>query len=359
MRALRKLLICTLLAWRCATVPAGAGEDLFPKDEADRALARGAAFLVRAQRPNGAISQGDSHPVAMTSLAIMSLAAIGHQPFDATPEGRALARALEFVLGEAAYAVDGYLTGREGSQMYGHGITTLMLAEMLGMGVDEAVDRRMRAVLDGALALIGRSQQVPKIARFRGGWRYSPEARDADLSITVWQVMALRSARNAGLEVPAQWIESAAAHIRSCHSSPQDAHGVPHEPVGPFAYQPGGRTGYATTAAGVFALQVCGYYEDPVVAGGTDWLLRNGPAWNVPWFLYGTYYYAPGMHQRGGEHAAAARRAVARILLEKQHRDGGWEGAHAQERTAGRIYATSLAMLSLSVKYHYLPIYQR
>ena len=34
-----------------------------------------------------------------------------------------------------------------------------------------------------------------------GGWRYNPVPYDADVSVTICQVMALRSARNAGIEV--------------------------------------------------------------------------------------------------------------------------------------------------------------
>ena len=47
------------------------------------------------------------------------------------------------------------------------------------------------------------------------------------------------------------------------------------------------------------------------------------------------------------------------VLLPKQGPDGSWMGQSGQERGAGRVYATSLAVLSLAVKFHFLPIYQR
>ena len=65
------------------------------------------------------------------------------------------------------------------------------------------------------------------------------------------------------------------------------------------------------------------------------------------------------MFQRGGEHATYARKLVEETLLPKQGPDGSWMGQSGQERGAGKVYATSLAVLSLAVKFHFLPIYQR
>ena len=50
---------------------------------------------------------------------------------------------------------------------------------------------------------------------------------------------------------------------------------------------------------------------------------------------------------------------VPELLLPLQSREGWWEGAGAEERQGGKVYATALAMLSLAVKNHFLPIYQR
>ena len=116
-------------------------------------------------------------------------------------------------------------------------------------------------------------------------------------------------------------------------------------------------------AAGLLSLQVCGFYEDPTVKGSANWLLNLKPTWETDWFFYGTYYYAQGMFQCGDRYADHARELVQSILLGHQEREGdhagSWDPHFGQERDAGRVYATSLAILSLSVKYHYLPIYQR
>ena len=80
---------------------------------------------------------------------------------------------------------------------------------------------------------------------------------------------------------------------------------------------------------------------------------------NEKWLFYLTYYYAQGMYQRGGKYAEEGRRVVADVLLPLQGRDGSWEGKGGEERGGGKVYATAMAVLSLVVKNHFLPIYQR
>jgi hypothetical protein len=65
------------------------------------------------------------------------------------------------------------------------------------------------------------------------------------------------------------------------------------------------------------------------------------------------------MYQRGEKYAAEGQKKVAELLLPMQSREGWWEAAGGEERQGGRVYATSLAVLSLAVKNHFLPIYQR
>ena len=64
------------------------------------------------------------------------------------------------------------------------------------------------------------------------------------------------------------------------------------------------------------------------------------------------------MQKRGKERAQKAREFIRGMLLPQQKSDGAWEGGFNKERSAGRIYSTSMAILCLSAKYHYLPIFQ-
>jgi len=318
-------------------------------DRVDDAVARGVRFLIEQRNDDGSIST-DEHKLAMSSLSVLVMGAVGHLPGDRTAEGEAMRQALNYVLAEGRQDDNGYYGNADGSRMYGHGITTLMLASMLGMGTDAEQDRLIRKRLDKALELTLDAQVLKDQARdekYLGGWRYKPDASTADMSVTCWQLMSLRSARNAGLEIPSDAIEHAVAFIKRCYE----------QRSGRFGYHPGRDFRYSDTAMAVLSLQVSGRYEAAEVIKASDWLLKYDLDWGEEWFLYGTYYYAQGMYQRGGRHAQLAQQAVSDILLKHQRDDGSWQGAYRKEQD--RVYATCMALLALSVKYHYLPIYQR
>lgn len=327
-------------------------------DEVDQAIARGIEFLLQQQGEDGAFSD-QSHSTTMTALGVMALACVGTTPDQDNPRGRAMRRALDFVLEEKRQNDAGYFGDGDGSRMYGHGIITLMLSEMLGMGVDAAQDQQIHDRCQRGIDLILKSQSQRKPLQYRGGWRYTPDANDADLSVSVWQVMALRSAKTDGLHVPDAAIAQAIEYFRRSCTSPLDANGIPVQNEAGFAYTPGNnQIQFTMTAAGLLAMQVCGQYDSPLVEKSADWLLTHPPDRNERFFYYGMYYYAQGMHQRGGKHAVESRQRTRDLLLELQKPDGRWEGS-GEEAGAGQVYTTCMAILSLGVKYHYLPIYQK
>ena len=351
--------ILTSSAWAQTDTPAEPRALTFQKDRTDTAVDKAIAYLVSQQREDGAVCDRQ-HDTTMTSLAVMAMASVGIQPADPTPQGKAMQKALSFILREDRQDAKGYFGSKDGSRMYGHGITTLMLTEMLGMGVDHQQDRLLHQRCQKAIDLILSSQKRKKSHHYQGGWRYTPDSNDADLSVSVWQLMALRSAKNDGLAVPASAIHEAVEYLKRSYAARLDPNGMPDKKASGFCYTPGqNRPTYTMTAAGLLAMQVCGEYESPLVHGAADWLLEHPPKWKERFFFYGTYYYAQGMYQRGGEHAQTAQKLVQDVLLEKQQGDGSWQAENGSESSAGRVYATSLAVLSLSVKYHYLPIYQK
>lgn len=328
----------------------------FKPDEVDQAIKSGIKFLLSNQKDDGSIYDR-GNPTAISALSLMSLAAVGHLPIHPNENGEAMAKALNFILQDKNQNEIGYF-GKDGGRMYGHGIVTLTLAEMLGMGMNEETDKLIREKCQAAIDLILRSQKVKKSEAQQGGWRYSPDSTDADLSVTIWQLMALRSAKNSGLDVPASSILEALNYLKRSYKSKLDNEGNPIDKISGFTYQPGGHPEYTTTAAGLLAMQVCGQYESPFVLGAADWLLENVPQTNRKFFFYGTYYYAQAMYQRGNEHADKARKLVEEILLPMQKENGAWQGG-GSESGAGEVYCSSMAILALAVKYHYLPIYQR
>jgi hypothetical protein len=342
-----------------STGNAASADAVFQRDETDAAVDRAIAWLLSRQKEDGSI-EDKGHSTAMTSLAIMAMASVGVQPADPTPEGAALNRALDYVLQDDRVDANGYFGNKDGSRMYGHGIITLMLTELHGMGATEEQDQKIHARCQQAIDVILSGQRVKKSIHLRGGWRYNPNSSDSDLSVTVWQLMALRSARNDGLQVPVSAIREAVEYLKRSYAAPLDRNGLPGGKPSGFCYEPQhNNPSFAMTAAGLLAMQVCGEYESPLVSGAADWLLTHPPQWKERFCCYGTYYYAQGMYQRGGEHAATAQQLVQQMLLSEQADNGSWTAANGSERSHGAVYATTMAILSLSVKYHYLPIYQK
>jgi hypothetical protein len=334
-------------------------DSVFRKDEVDISVDRAVEWLRSKQREDGAILDR-SHDTTMTALSIMAMASVGVQPRDASPAGQSMQRALEFVLRADRVDEKGYFGDRDGSRMYGHGIITLMLTEMLGMGTSKEQDQLLHDRCQKAIDVILSAQKTRKPVQARGGWRYTPAAADADLSVSVWQLMALRSAKNDGLDVPASAIADAVEYLRRSYASPLDRNGLPEKKASGFCYEPNqNNPTFTMTAAGLLAMQVCGEYESPLTVGAADWLLTHPPQWKERFASYGTYYYAQGMYQRGGEHAETAEKLVREMLLPKQAADGSWTAENGEERNHGAVYSTAMAVLSLSVKYHFLPIYQK
>lgn len=357
-----------LLAGLLATLPVGplaaqaqppAGIDDPQWQQIELTAKKAVAFLISQQNPDGSIVENNRHQTTMTALAIMGMLSVGHKPDDQTPQGLALRKALSYVLRPDRIDEKGYFGDRDGSRMYGQGIITLMLAEVLGMGEDEQQDTLIRRRLDDAIGLILRAQAVRKReSRYVGGWRYTPDADDSDLSVACWQLIALRAAKNAGIEVPKEAIDKAIAYIKRSYRSLGEVAG---EPQGFFTYTPGeNNMRFGSAAGGYLALHLCGEYEAPEIKGASNFFLHYEiPALQSDEYVYyGLYYYAQGMFQQGGKYAERAKQVVRQYLIEKQKPDGSWPLGN-KDQTGGKVYVTSLALLSLSIHYHFLPIYQR
>src|SRR5260221_2902594 len=199
---------------------------------------RGLAWLAAQQKDNGSWSAN----VALDSLPLLAFLSAGHVPGDKEFHAT-LDRGLRFVLPQQG--PDGSFTAG-GGMMYGHGITTLLLAELAGMSKQDA---QVRAALEKAVTLILRSQAVEKSEIHAGGWRYQPNSADSDLSVTIWQVTALKAASDVGVAVPRQAMERAIPYSkRSEH------------PRGGFGYQPGGMPNQSRTGAASGLLPLVGQH---------------------------------------------------------------------------------------------------
>lgn len=328
-----------------AATAAKAKEDL--GNDARTAVKRGLDYLAKTQEEAG--NWKSKHKVSMTGLAVMAFLAAGHMPGQGE-HGDVIKKGIDYVL--TNQHPSGYY-GKDGSRMYGHGITTLMLAEAMGMGVSEEQNKKIRTCFEKAIKVTIAAQQRKKHPNHAGGWRYEPHSSDSDLSLTVWQTMGLRAAKNCGVEIPKDSIEKAIKYIKRCKS-----HG------GGFSYQPSRsrKTNHAMCGAGVLALQTCGEYECEEVKAGVQWITRNRSKWKGPFFYYGHYYLTQGMHQVGGREWEAFLRHLDAMLLPRQKKDGSFPfppGSHGGSTSAGAVYSTSMSVLIVCARFKLLPIYQR
>lgn len=341
-----------LAATLVAVTSAGAAAQESPladeEKRIDLATDRGLDSLARIQEADGSWPSGYGKDTAITSLAVMAFLAKGHVPGEG-PYGERVSKGVEFVLAQAQN--NGLLAApRAVSQgpMYSHGISTLMLAEVSGM-CDDALAAKVRPVLQNAVKLTLAAQKVKRQqAAQQGGWRYQPSSNDSDISCSGWQLMSLRAAKNGGADVPASAIEEAVGYVKrsTCDR-------------GGFAYQPGGGPNRSRTGTGILSLEICGRHHEPEALAGADYLLQNPPKWNDEFFYYGAYYCAQAMFQVGGRYWEVEQPRLESLLLSLQGPDGSWPVGRSSEERAGAAYSTSMAVLALSVKYHYLPIYQR
>jgi hypothetical protein len=310
-----------------------------------RATVQALKWLASKQNDDGSWSDGRyANNTAITSFALLAFMSQGHLP-NQGEFGSNVVKGARFLI-TSAREEDGYLGGSRGN-MYAHAMATLTLLELWGMSSDE----QLKPVLEKAVRLIVGSQN-----RY-GGWRYSPQAIDhphgADISVTIMQVMALRAAKNSGLNVPPQTMENALTYINSCYD----------RRTGGYAYQPGGGPGFARTAAGLCVLQLTGKYDAQEIERGIKYLKDN--ARERHHFFYGHYYAAHAMYQVGRDEKYRDEwknwyENIRRELLKDQGGDGSWsKGREFDSGSPGPVYQTSIAVIILSVPMHYLPIFQR
>lgn len=315
------ILIFTIIS---ATSADEIGELLTP--ETERAIDRGLHYLAGIQHPDG--SWGARYKVGITALSLMAFMARGHLPGSPT-YGDKLDDAIGFLVKQSRIK-GGYL----GVNMYEHALATLALSEAWGMSSRDD----LRDCLKRTVNVILQAQSPV------GGWRYEPRPTDADVSATVMQIVALASAKEAGIYVPSQVIERAFSYVQSLR----------HEQSGGFGYQSSEpNPKFGRTAAGVMSLILCGAPKSSAVKRGVNYLMKQPHFRDAERKLYGHYYAVQVMFHAGKKEFLRWYPRVRNSLISKQRRNGSWQ------RRQDQGYSTAMAILILSVPCQYLPIYQR
>ena len=302
---------------------------------------------------------GKTYEMAHTGLALLAFQAGGHYDFNENTYSDEVRAGLDWMVehqrpdgGLVGSAPPGRRARFHKHYMYEHGIAAFALTEACAVAAamgqppnERYVDAARRAV-----------DFIHQMQHDDGGWRYTDDlARRSDTSVAGWQVLALKTAKEAGIPVS----EECVAGIRRFFAA--------------RATGQNGRTGYdsrhpateATTGVGMLAQQfLLGQPDGPLVRDAADfladyaenhWSDREASGQHRDFYLW--YNCTLAMFQAGGEPWERWNPPVRDTIIRLQRHDGcargSWDPSSRWGSAGGRIYTTALAALTLQVYYRY------
>lgn len=324
----------------------------------EEAVLRGLEWLARQQQRDGSwslsgpyrdgVEKAFDNPQAATAMALLAFQGYG----DTHVEGRFksnVSKGWQWLLKEQNADGCFFVEGPFNHRFYTQGQCTIAVCEILTM----TKDQRFRDAAERAVQYCLKSQSS------EGGWRYSPNA-DSDLSVTGWIVMALQSARMAGIEVPAD----------NLHQVERFLDRIAQADGSRYPYQKGGEPKLSMTAEAMLCRQYLGWRRtDQRMVDAMDWITRDD---NLISFtknrdVYYWYYATQACHHMEGEWWKRWNTVMRQIMCEQQVKSGlesgSWDPYRPSEdawtRHGGRLYVTCLSIYMLEVYYRHLPIYTK
>ena len=346
----------------------------------DESVGRGLKWLATQQQEDGSFKSLDPAQPAVTAFCLMAFLAKGESPADGQYQQQ-LAKAVDYIVAQqktngliAKTApdqvpiprnVDHQSVGQ--TSVYNHAISGLALAEVYGQCTPQQAERVSPAIEKAIKATLEMQQWPLKYPHNQGGWRYLGKTfplYDSDLSITGWQLMFLRSAKNAGFDVPKESIDAAVKYVEGCFLKDKDRR------VHAYWAKRRNAVTRAMAGAGVLAMAHAGKHDSQQALDSGDWILAHdfsdynsdaaayGKDWPKDRYHYGCIICTQAMFQLGGKYWEKFFPPLVDVLLANQQADGSWP-PEKQEKPYGSCYSTSLSILSLSVPNQMLPIFQR
>ncbi len=330
--------------------------------DTEAAVTAGLRWIVSIQGKNGSWDLagtgkfkdgGLANDVAGTALALLPFLGAGRTHKLMPPEERenekttleqekaysaAILKGLQFLI-----KIQDKKKGALNNNMYAHGLATIVLCEAYALTED--ADLRNAAQL--AVNYIQYAQHG------EGGWRYGPKEK-GDISVSGWQIMALKTAQMAGLDVQEAVLKKVPAFLDQVCDRDSEGYGY---------LKPAGEVTPARTAIGLLCrqhIQSWGPRNDRMQRGAK--ILRVNPASLEE--MYYTYYAAQALYHLGGPEWADWNEKMTKTLLDGQVKApgalaGSWgmtrAGAGPASHVSGRLMQTSLCLCTLEVYYRHLP----
>ncbi len=223
--------------------------------------------------------------------------------------------------------------------MYNHGIASFALCEAYQL----TGDKDLRKPAQQAVDFIAAAQH------YRGGWGYLPK-QPGDLTLSGWQIMALKSAFAAGLEVPASTI----LRIDPFLDSQQAESGIF------YGYQQPGKNPTCTAIGQLVRLFRGMTHTDPRVLEAAAYFTKSGRSNGDAYF---NYYATLFLFHVGGPLWENWNPNMREHLIATQstsgHESGSWYFENPFGKEGGRLYTTAMCAMTLEVYYRFAPIYQQ
>ena len=294
----------------------------------DAIYERGLSYLARSQNEAGSWNDANGDEPGVVGLCTIAFLASGEDP-NHGPYAKSIRQGLEYLL-EAQDPSNGYI----GSSMYNHGFAALALAEAYG-----AVDHpKLADALQKSVELILSAQS----RNATGGWRYTPDSRDADTTVSGCQIAALLGARNAGITVPDTAIKKALAYMARCRGAD-----------GAYGYTSPGGGKPTLTAIGVTCLALAKEKEGKGFSNSVAYLAKQLNYRDRHYPYYFEYYMSQALFHADEALWSEWNQKNIRYLSTLQRADGSWPG------NKGESFSTAGALLSLALNYRFLPIYEK
>lgn len=233
--------------------------------------------------------------------------------------------------------------------LYTQAQCTIALCELYAMTRDDAYREPAQRAVDYCV----------RVQSANGGWRYYV-GEPGDMSVTGWFVMALQSARMAGLEVPSPVFDKIGEFLDLVARGDDAGYDVGSR----YAYRMRDGATLSMTAEGLLCRQFLGWRrDDQRLEAGVEYMLKNLPEWDNR-NVYYWYYATQVIHHMEGPAWQKWNRVMRKLLPEKQEKAGRERGSWDPQGDrwgspgyGGRLYVTCLSICILEVYYRHLPLY--
>jgi hypothetical protein len=302
-------------------------DDTIPA-QAELVYEKGLGYLARTQNEQGAWNDATGNEAGVVGLCVAAFLAHGEDPVNG-PYAKNIRNGIDYILSQ-----QNDKTGYIGSSMYNHAFATKALAESYGV-VDNP---KIAPALKKAVDLILSSQKRNRL----GAWRYTPDSRDADTTVTGCQLVTLFAARNAGIAVPDESIRKGLTYLNNNRTS-----------EGSYGYTSASGGKATLTAIGSLCHSLAKEEDSKAFQAGVEYLKKNLDYRDRFYPYYFEYYMSQALFHADDEIWREWNSRNIRYLSTIQNTDGSFPG------NQGPSFNTAGALLSLALNYRFLPIYEK